>query len=290
MIVKSVMTQAHTHREPCESEEWENELVKKCQKLTPTHHTSMFVHLVRNMLTSWVFPPKYFTAKRHDSGMPKQRVPCYHFIITPPSSVLANTSAASLYLHTFYSDVHLSEQKCDARSCSHVHTVTQSSSTYTQYSHWGYTPTNVTFNGHSLSRKLMRTYNTLLHREACCVLSGGTQMAATWCVLMGSCDGFGQDMLSHTHTHTDGDPLRVAERWTCWLLICPDQWFTTWSSDTGGVAPTELAQWLAIFGTHHSIYAGYKSTKFYSTLSFPEIYFYIPVQMELNSFYVSLMS
>lgn len=96
--------------------------------------------------------------------------------------------------------------------------------------------------------------NTLLHREPCCVLSGRTQMAATWCVLMGSCDGFGQDM----DTHTDGDPLRVAGRWTCWLLICSDQWFTTWSSDTGRVAPTELAQWL---GKHHCIYAGDKSTK-----------------------------
>lgn len=97
--------------------------------------------------------------------------------------------------------------------------------------------------------------NTLLHREPCCVLSGRTQMAATWCVLMGSCDGFGQDM----DTHTDGDPLRVAGRWTCWLLICSDQCFTTWSSDTGRVAPTELAQWL---GKHHCIYAGDKSTKF----------------------------
>lgn len=30
-------------------------------------------------------------------------------------------------------------------------------------------------------------------------------MAATWCVLMGSCNDFGQDM----DTHTDGNPLSV---------------------------------------------------------------------------------
>lgn len=47
----------------------------------------------------------------------------------------------------------------------------------------------------------------------------------------------------YEHTHTDGDPLRVARRWTCWLLICSDQWFTTWSSVSGGPAPTVLAQW-----------------------------------------------
>lgn len=49
----------------------------------------------------------------------------------------------------------------------------------------------------------MHTYSTLLHREPYFVLSGRTQMAATWGVLMDSCDGFGQDM----DTHTDGDPL-----------------------------------------------------------------------------------
>lgn len=57
----------------------------------------------------------------------------------------------------------------------------------------------------------MHTNNALPHREPCCVLSGRTQMAATWCVLMGSFDGSGQDM----RTHTDGDTLRVARRWTC---------------------------------------------------------------------------
>lgn len=51
-----------------------------------------------------------------------------------------------------------------------------------------------------LANSCMHTYSTLLHTEPCCVLSGRTQMVATWCVLMGSCDGFGQDM--HTHTHT----------------------------------------------------------------------------------------
>lgn len=97
----------------------------------------------------------------------------------------------------------------------------------------------------------MHTYNTLPHREPCCVLSGRTQMAATWCVLMGSFDGSGQDM----HTHTDGNTLRVARRWTCWLLICSDQWFTTWSSVNGRAAPTELAHWLGTRGKHHRIHA-----------------------------------
>lgn len=145
--------------------------------------------------------------------MPKQQAPCYHFIITPPSSVLANASTITLYLHlhTFYRDAHPSAHTLYTPSCSHIHALTQFTITYTQHSQRGYTPTNVTFNGHSLSRKLMHTYNTLLHREPCCVLSDGTQMAATWCVLMGSCNGFGQDM----DTHTDGDPLRVAGRWTC---------------------------------------------------------------------------
>lgn len=94
---------------------------------------------------------------------------------------------------------------------------------------------------------LTNAFSTLLHREACCVLSGGTQMAATWSVLVGSCDSFGQDM----NTHTDGDPHRVNGRWTCSLLICSDQWFTTWSSDTREVAPAELAHWPGAFGTHH---------------------------------------
>lgn len=97
----------------------------------------------------------------------------------------------------------------------------------------------------------MHTYNTLPHREPCCVLSGRTQMAATWCVLMGSFDGSGQDM----HTHTDGDTLRVARRWTCWLLICSDQWFTTWSLVNGGAAPTELARWVGTQGKHHRNHA-----------------------------------
>lgn len=192
------------------------------------------------------------------SSMPKQQAPCYHFIITPPSLELASPSTATLYPHpcNFSRDVHLSVPTNYVPLCSHTHTVTQFDNTYTQHSHWGCTPTNVTFNGHSLSHKHMHTYSTLLHREPCCVLSGRTQMAATWGVLMGSCDGFGQDM----DTHTDGDPLRVAWRWTCWLLICSDQWFTTWSPDTGGVAPTELAHWLGTLGTHHCIYTGNKST------------------------------
>lgn len=69
----------------------------------------------------------------------------------PPSSVLANTSTAILYLYlnTFSRDVPLS---------AHALTLTQFNSTYTQCSHQGYTPTNVTFNGHSLSRKLMHAY------------------------------------------------------------------------------------------------------------------------------------
>lgn len=95
----------------------------------------------------------------------------------------------------------------------------------------------------------MHACNTFLHRETCCVLSGAAQMAATWSVLVGACEGCGQDMV----THTDGDPLRVDVRWTCRLLICPDQWFTTWSSDPRGAVPTEVAHWLCTFGTHHSI-------------------------------------
>lgn len=209
------------------------------------------LYLLQSMHASWVLPWIYFTANHHN-------VPCQnnkHLVTTDLSPDLLRcwSTPPPHSLHWFHRGVHLS-----APSCSHMHTLTQFNNTYTQHSHRGwYTPTNVTFNGHSLSRKLMHTYNTLLHREPCCVLSGGTQMAATWCVLMGSCDGFGQDM----DTHTDGDPLRVAGRWTCWLLICSDQWFTTWSSDIEGVAPTELAHRLGTLGTHHRVYAGYKSTK-----------------------------
>lgn len=154
-----------------------------------------------------------------------------------------------------------------------------------QHSNCGSTPTNVTFSCQSLSCKHMHTCNTLLHREPCCVLSGGTQMAATWCVLMGSCDGFGQDM----DTHTDGDPLRVDGRWTCWLLICSDQWFTTWSSDTGGVAPTELAHWLGTFGTHQCIYAEHKSMKFISVI-FSKYFAALGNALVLNTFFIALIT
>lgn len=116
---------------------------------------------------------------------------------------------------------------------------------YFHHSNCGNTLTNVTFYSHSLSHKHTHTSNTLLLTEACCVLSGGTQMAATWSVLVGSCDSFGQDM----NTHTDGDPQRVNGRRTCSLLICSDQWFTTWSSNTREVAPAELAHWPCAFGT-----------------------------------------
>lgn len=84
-----------------------------------------------------------------------------------------------------------------------------------QHSNCGSTPTNVTFSCQSLSCKHMHTCNTLLHREPCCVLSGGTQMAATWCVLMGSCDGFGQDMDTHTQmvTHWEWTGDGRADYW-----------------------------------------------------------------------------
>lgn len=173
---------------------WWDEIVKNCQKLAPTLPCK---YLVQIMHTSWVLPPKYFTANRHDSGLPKQQAPCYHFIITPPTSVLADTSTFTQY--RFYRDVPLS-----APLCSHMHIDSIQQHLHTVHSHWGSSthPQNVTFNGHSLSRKLRHSYNTLLHREPCCVLSGGTQMAATWCVLMGSCNGFGQDMDTHTQMAT----------------------------------------------------------------------------------------
>lgn len=153
----------------------------------------------------------------------------------PPSSVLANTSTAILYLylHTFSRHVPLS---------AHALTLTQFNSTYTQCSHQGYTPTNVTFNGHSLSRKLMHAY--IQHSP-----TQGTML----CVKRQDPDGShlvcADGLLwwlrtGYAHTHTDGNPLRVVRRWTRWLLICSDQWFTTWSSDNGEAAPTELAQWL----------------------------------------------
>ena len=124
--------------------------------------------------------------------MPKQQATCYHFIITPPSSVLSNTSTSNLRCSPICTHT---------TSCSNTHTLTQFNNTYTRHRHWGYTPTNVTFNGHSL--KHMHTYNTLLHREPCWVLSGRTQMAATWCVLMGSCNGIGQDVDTHRWRPTE---------------------------------------------------------------------------------------
>lgn len=129
-----------------------------------------------------------------------------------PSSVLANTFAATLHIHvhTFSRDVHLS-----------AHTLTQFITTQRECSHQSYTPTNLTFNGHSL---------TILQTHACIypVLS---YTGAMLCVKLQdpdgsplvrvSCDDFGQT----THTHTpapthvctlrDGDPLSVASRWTC---------------------------------------------------------------------------
>lgn len=96
-------------------------------------------------------------------------------------------------------------------------------------------------------------------------------MAATWCALMGSRDDFGQDMRRHTRTlthtythtliHTDGNPQSVARRWRCWLLICSDQWFPTWSFDNRGTAPTELALQLGTPDTHCCSYARDKSAR-----------------------------
>lgn len=153
LIVRSVMTQALTYREPCESEEWEKEFVKKCQKLTPTHHTSMFVHLVLNMRASWVHPQLFFTANHHDSGQNSK-----HLVTTLLSPLLLQCWHLRRHLvppstRTFYRHVHLSAQPSDAPSRSRMHALTQLNDTQTQRSHWGYTPTNVTFNRHSLSRK-----------------------------------------------------------------------------------------------------------------------------------------
>lgn len=82
-------------------------------------------------------------------------------------------------------------------------TLTQFNNTYTQHSHWGSSTYPQMW--HLLVTLYLANsciHTTLLHREPCCVLSGGTQMAATWCVLMGSCNGFGQDMDTHTQMAT----------------------------------------------------------------------------------------
>lgn len=86
----------------------------------------------------------------------------------------------------------------------------------------------------------MHTCNSLPHREPCCGFSGSD---ADGSHLVGADGPLWWLRTGYEHTHTDGDPLRVARRWTCWLLICSDQWFTTWSSVSGGPAPTELALW-----------------------------------------------
>lgn len=206
VIVRSIMTQVRTHREPSDAEECEDELVKKCQKLTPTQQH---------------FHVCTLNAKHAHKPIPSSKTvsqPIIRIAVCQNNKHLVNTLLSphlpqcwpeapsrpciSVYsfteIFTFLHSVHL-RIFTSAYSVQHL-----------QRRNCGHTPTNVTFNSHSPSRKHMRTY-TLLHREPCCVLSGGTQMAATWCVLMGSCDGFGQDM----DTHTDGDPLRVDGRWTC---------------------------------------------------------------------------
>lgn len=86
----------------------------------------------------------------------------------------------------------------------------------------------------------MHTCNSLPRREPCCGFRGSD---ADGSHLVGADGPLWWLRTGYEHTHTDGDPLRVARRWTCWLLICSDQWFTTWSSVSGGPAPTELAQW-----------------------------------------------
>lgn len=165
-----------------------------------------------------------------------------HLVTLLSPCLLQNWRPAPLAL--FFTFLH----KCTLPVFSHVGTdpIQQHLDRAQSPSYW-YAPTNVTFNGHFLSRKTHAYIHSPTQRP-CCVLSDRTQMAATWCVLMGSCNDSGQDM----DTHTDGNPLSVDGGWTCWLLICSDQWFTTWSSDTGGMTPTELAHWPVTFGTHSS--------------------------------------
>lgn len=78
---------------------------------------------------------------------------------------------------------------------------------YRQCCHQGYAPTKVAFGGHFHyhANLCFHAFSTLPTQDPCCVLSGRTQMAATWCALMGSRDDFGQDMHRQTrpvtHTH-----------------------------------------------------------------------------------------
>lgn len=191
------MTQAHTYTVALwvwRVRRWASQEVSETHTNAPT---LACLYLVQSIDTSGVFPQNYFTANHQDSGMPSTLLPlCHHPTFfhcwpTPPRSlwisIYRNLSKTFTFLH-----LHI-------LPCTHW----LKFNTYTQHSHWRYTPTNVTFDGHSLSCKLMHTYNTLLHREPCCVLSGGTQMAATWCVLMGSCDGSGQDMDTHRWRPTE---------------------------------------------------------------------------------------
>lgn len=222
MIVKSVMTEAHTILYVCVCKERLVGKTHKCTTMCLPVSTVRAKHVHKLSLSSNIFHSQLMIVACQYNK---------HLVTTlfSPllSSALASTSTFCPYLQYRHKD----------STYLHVLTFTHwlSSTVLTHSTVTEYAPTNVTFNGHSKTHK--PTYNTLLHREPCCVLSGGTQMAATWCVLMGSCDGSEQDM----DTYTDGDPLTADRRWTCWLLICSDQWLTTWSSDTGGVAPTELA-------------------------------------------------
>lgn len=135
------------------------ELVKKCQRLTPTHHTSMFVHLVRNMHTSWAPTPRCFTANNHVSHMPKLRLPYYHSVITP----LSPSAGQHVLLCYFVSpSTHISRRCLPfflLNSAMRAHVLTWTCWLIsTALNHWGCTPTTVTFNGHSPSPKLNHTY------------------------------------------------------------------------------------------------------------------------------------
>lgn len=217
----------HTHAENPMSLKSEKRSLSRSVKLTPTHHITMFVHLVRNMHTRWVLPPKIF----HIQAI--SLLPLYYH---PTFYSAGQHLGHHLHLHSVFRDVPLL----------HMHSLWLNSAAFTY--------NVVTTDTQSQMWHLMVTryptnsciHTTLLHRESFCVLSSTTQMVATWCELMGSCDGFEQDM--YTHTHTDGDPLRMVRRWTCWLLICSDQWFPTWSSDNGEAIPTGLAQWFGTLG------------------------------------------
>lgn len=110
------MSSVHTCREPSESEKWEKEPVKKWQKLTPTQHTSVFVHFVWNMRRSWVFPLKYFTASHRASGIPNSKFLVTTLLSPSPSSAVANTSTT-----VFVSQAAYSFQRCPPLcTCSHT--------------------------------------------------------------------------------------------------------------------------------------------------------------------------